>query len=580
MEAAGLTDRLPSQQELRASGANTLSAMVGSHGGLALFARRMGLQLASGRAANGHWANFEHLAAELRRFVQDRHAAPAPAAAPTPPVAGAAGAATSVAAQQQQQQGEPAPPLQRQQQAQIGQAAAAGRSVGRRRPPRFASRSWSSGGSGLDAEPGAVKVKLLASGGKASHTSGSSGTDATSTRTSTSNDSKQSGSKDGNTSSSSSGGGGGGGGTPSSLLFMPTQQELRSAGRTDLIGGIRQQGGSLAVAARLGWGVRHGRLPSETAVVAQLLDFVEQDGEQAWRRRRRGGPGAGDASGVLLGMPTLRELEESGRADLASAVVRLGGVQVFAHMLEREQQRRQRRKRRSSMEEGEGAAAEPAPAPPGAVPAGKAPAIAADAFGTRPPPPPPQQQQQQSSHILTYPYGVASGSGRRPPPPSQPQPAIVRVGASVVQLIEARGWDRRVPTKQELVAAGRRDLHAAITRCGGGQKLAEHLQLPYAETRGRRKRCEVERPSPQQQQQQQQLELQGSFLAARLRPPPGCAEDVGAKLAAAGGGGAGARAAYAQQRAGIPSAQQRKGPASRLLEKELVLEAYEDVTFV
>ena len=43
-----------------------------------------------------------------------------------------------------------------------------------------------------------------------------------------------------------------------------------------------------------------------------------------------------------------------------------------------------------------------------------------------------------------------------------------------------------------------------MARCGGAQKLAEHLQLPYTATRGRRRREE----GLPQQLVQQQLRLQ------------------------------------------------------------------------
>lgn len=45
--------RLPTQKELRASGANTLSAAVDTLGGLAVFGARLQLSLASGRRPNG-----------------------------------------------------------------------------------------------------------------------------------------------------------------------------------------------------------------------------------------------------------------------------------------------------------------------------------------------------------------------------------------------------------------------------------------------------------------------------------------------------------------------------------------------
>ena len=59
---------LPTQQQLRDSGANTLAASVGSLGGLAAFSERMGLPL-NARHPNGYWDDFEHLAQELAPFL-------------------------------------------------------------------------------------------------------------------------------------------------------------------------------------------------------------------------------------------------------------------------------------------------------------------------------------------------------------------------------------------------------------------------------------------------------------------------------------------------------------------------------
>lgn len=118
-----------------------------------------------------------------------------------------------------------------------------------------------------------------------------------------------------------------------------------------------------------------------------------------------------------------------------------------------------------------------------------------------------------------------------------------------------------LPPLQELLGAGRRDLHAAIARCGGAQKLAEHLGLPYAEMRGRR---------PRGQQVHGDGALPRAQLVERLRAPPG------AGLEADGGGASGPAAAPP----GRPRSQRAQGPSSRLLERELVLEAYHDFTLV
>lgn len=492
----------------------------------AVFAESMGLPLASGRMPNGHWADFDTLARELRQFVarqqqfmQEQEVAQQQAAA-----AVAAVATSTLAAGQPQ----PTARLRRGRPIVAGPssslAEAGGASTSGRRAQQFASGSWSASASVplQQPAPSSTAVTLLAEDGSPVRASGSSG--GGELGSSAAREQQQ-------------------------LVFLPTQQELRAGGRTDLIGGIRQHGGSLAVARRLGWAVRHGRLPSEAAVVQQLLAFAEA------ARRASGGP-VGPRP-ALLPMPTLRQLEEGGRADLAGAVMRLGGVQAFAALLEAEPLRG-------------GLQARAAPAPqlgsrgqqeatrlhlrlqlqePGRPPAGA------------------------GSHILTYPAPASSGrfssAPRRAAVPEPPQPAVVQAGRALMQLIEARGWERRVPTKQELLAAGRRDLHAAITRCGGAQKLAEHLQLPYTETRGRRRRGQQAAPAAAVNGGEvAAAALQPSFLAARLRQPLGSLAPTAAVTAAA--------AASAQ----LPVTQRPKDPASRLLERELVEDAYSDTTFV
>ncbi|GAB4817705.1 hypothetical protein N2152v2_004751 [Parachlorella kessleri] len=69
MAQAGQQDRLPTQQQLRASGANTLAASIANLGGLAAYSRRMGLPMAA-RHPNGYWNDFANLAAELAPFME------------------------------------------------------------------------------------------------------------------------------------------------------------------------------------------------------------------------------------------------------------------------------------------------------------------------------------------------------------------------------------------------------------------------------------------------------------------------------------------------------------------------------
>jgi protein-tyrosine-phosphatase/ribosomal protein L13E len=60
--------RLPTQRELRASGASSLASAVDAHGGLAAFARRLGVPMAA-RRPNGYWDEFENLARALKPYL-------------------------------------------------------------------------------------------------------------------------------------------------------------------------------------------------------------------------------------------------------------------------------------------------------------------------------------------------------------------------------------------------------------------------------------------------------------------------------------------------------------------------------
>lgn len=388
----------------------------------------MGLPLASGRAPNGQWADFGNLATELRRFVTERqpvrdgYPAGGGLEAHTP-----AGGQPNVQQQLQQQHIDSL--LQQQhteQQPQFGQAkhgvahlgnllttsrdGSSGGGSSRRRNMRFASRSWSSVGlgSGLSNSQGAAAVMLLAPDGSATNGAAADSSSATDPAAIVGGSNSPAGM--GSPSPGSEGG---------EPVFLPTQQELRAAGRADLIGAIRANGGSLEVARRLGWLVHHGRLPSEGVVVQQLLDFAERAECEAGGRPlgRRATP---------LPMPTLRQLQEGGRADLASAVQRLGGCSAFAALLAAEQQRRQRRRQRR-----------------GPTPVGSDDATlqVAQELSVKP-----KYAPGGSRAAASLPNG--SGGPGRPEARTPPQPAVVRVGEAVAQLIEARGWEPRVPTKQ------------------------------------------------------------------------------------------------------------------------------------
>jgi hypothetical protein len=148
---------------------------------------------------------------------------------------------------------------------------------------------------------------------------------------------------------------------------------------------------------------------------------------QSWR-----GGGDAAAAGADAALPTRAALVAGGRADLADAVGRLGGFKHFQRLAD-------------------GGA--PAPPAPGA------------ASGAAPPP------------------------RRARGPAAEREPVVEAAGRGVLAWAAARGDPRRVPTRAELLAAGRPDLWHAVQRAGGVRRVAEHLGLPHVETRGRRPRA-------------------------------------------------------------------------------------------
>ena len=69
-----------------------------------------------------------------------------------------------------------------------------------------------------------------------------------------------------------------------------------------------------------------------------------------------------------------------------------------------------------------------------------------------------------------------------------PTPYIEKVANSVVVWMETNSDIKyRLPTRQELELNGRLDIWRCIQRAGGLQKLSEYLDIPFIETRGRKK---------------------------------------------------------------------------------------------
>jgi hypothetical protein len=100
---------------------------------------------------------------------------------------------------------------------------------------------------------------------------------------------------------------------------MPTHQTMRSAGRLDLVRGIRSHGGMVAVGERLGLAHRgqrktHNYWKDPANIERELLAFIAEHGE----------PGV---------MPKKREMEQAGRLDLSLAITRSGGQRAVAQRL-------------------------------------------------------------------------------------------------------------------------------------------------------------------------------------------------------------------------------------------------------
>jgi SAM-dependent methyltransferase len=101
---------------------------------------------------------------------------------------------------------------------------------------------------------------------------------------------------------------------------MPTREQLKQAGRRDLIAAIDTHGGSFAVAQRLQLQLTSGNRPNGywddfTRVEEAIIRFLITS----------------HTSGT---MPTLAQLNQAGQGDLAAAISRHGGIGAVAHSLD------------------------------------------------------------------------------------------------------------------------------------------------------------------------------------------------------------------------------------------------------
>ncbi|DBB18340.1 TPA: hypothetical protein ACH3X3_003289 [Trebouxia sp. C0006] len=99
--------------------------------------------------------------------------------------------------------------------------------------------------------------------------------------------------------------------------FIPTANALRGAERHDLLAGIRQLGGALTLAPQIGMKTQRGSgFYSTVSVAKELLMFVKQLHKDS-----------GDTGQSWL-MPSVYQLRQAGRHDLAAGVYKFGLGQV------------------------------------------------------------------------------------------------------------------------------------------------------------------------------------------------------------------------------------------------------------
>lgn len=266
------SDHMPTQRQLRDTGAHTLENAIACLGGLAEFSRRFGIPLAV-RHPNGYWDDFANLAAELAPFLTE-----------APQAAGSSGTDSSSSVGSGTASFNSV--LTAGANSSAGTAAANGTSssgVQRRRLrpplhlPRVPPAAGAPAGAAAVQPPPAQRAQRQRS----------------------------------------------------PQLVFPKMQQLIAAGRLDLVGAIRKHGGRVEVARRLGAALPHGRLRTAEQVREQLLQFVRQQ----QRAQQQQQPAAVDSRPWLRAapaMPTSEELRRAGRADLAAAVKRFGGFHYFA----------------------------------------------------------------------------------------------------------------------------------------------------------------------------------------------------------------------------------------------------------
>jgi len=236
------------------------------------------------------------------------------------------------------------------------------------------------------------------------------------------------------------------GGKDCAAVFLPTQRQLRDAGRADLLRAIRCHGGSAAVARRMGIGVRRGGGWTEQELAQQLIVV------------------AGNAT------PDRRQLVLRGHAELVSAVDRLGGFPYFRHHII---QSPPSSSSSSSLLLSLPVAPclggqEPSPSEEKdfrSLPMIDRAVVKVQRWITQ------QAQQQQSVNDSSSSGRGGNGSG-----------VCFEVGGKGALCHKKT---LVVTTKTELMATGAGDVWVTIQRSGGGRRVAEYMGWEWVETRGR-----------------------------------------------------------------------------------------------
>jgi protein-tyrosine-phosphatase len=256
------------------------------------------------------------------------------------------------------------------------------------------------------------------------------------------------------------------------LFWMPSAQELTAAGRGDLLRAIREHGGISAVGKKLGVKVRRGAGWDEGKLLQELRNFAATSTSKAQTPVLNAINASIETAQIEMSMPTKEQLIAAGRGDLVAAVNKLGGFHYFRNLYQ--STRSIRRHSSSSCQD----------TISNSITSKERKSFSISAFSLT---------TSTSSSVFFEKEAADSPSSTK---------ALGLIHKRKLPLIEEVAdqldiWmsnssfspKHRIPTRTELVSAGRSDLWAVVQRCGGGRRVAEHMGLEWIETRGRRKRA-------------------------------------------------------------------------------------------